>query len=314
MRICRRSAVRSPRRSPRHAGSGFIPVGKGNFGTRLNLGQRLNGIKRRNGVTSAQPDEPVPDVNSLELPGIEDQPPPHRWGFGAFLVAEAVLLASAAFVSVLLGPAPPGRPAPVRDVLIGTMTPTVLAALTVVLITLWRGNGPIVDLRLTWHWADVKIGLKLGVLGLVLTTFGTFLWSEVVGQNKATSAITALVDNQPMSATAAVVMFCYLWLVGPVCEEIIYRGLLWNAVERLSWGRENKEKWGRIAAFLLSTAVFAAGHLEPLRTTLLLVVAVPIGLARLITGRLPASIVAHQMNNFLPALALLLTSLGVMTL
>jgi uncharacterized protein len=64
----------------------------------------------------------------------------------------------------------------------------------------------------------------------------------------------------------------------------------------------------------VSTAIFAAGHLEPLRTTLLLVVAVPIGLARLFTGRLPASIVEHQMNNFLPALALLLTSLGVMTL
>ncbi|MFD2421331.1 CPBP family intramembrane glutamic endopeptidase [Amycolatopsis pigmentata] len=265
-------------------------------------------------MTSAQPDEPVPEVNPLELPGLDVRPPPHRWGFGAFLVAEAVLLASAAFVSALLGSPPPGQPTPVRDVLIGTMTPTALAALAAVLITWWRGNGPIVDLRLTWRWADVKIGLKLGVLGLVVTTFGTFLWSEVVGQNKATSAITALVDNQPMSVTAAVVMFCYLWLIGPVCEEIIYRGLLWNAVERLSWGRDNKEKWGRVAAFLVSTAVFAAGHLEPLRTTLLLVVAVPIGLARLITGRLPASIVAHQMNNFLPALALLLTSLGVMTL
>lgn len=284
------------------------------MGLRLNLGGWLNGIKRRNGVTSAQPDEPVPDLNPLELSAVDTQPPPHRWGFGAFLVAEVVLLASAAFISALLGPAPPGRPAPVRDVLIGTITPTVLAALTAVLITRWRGNGPIVDLRLTWRWADVKVGLKLGVLGLVLTSFGTFLWSEVVGQNKATSAITALVDNQPMSVTAAVVMFCYLWLIGPFCEEIIYRGLLWNAVERLSWGRDNKEKWGRLAAFLLSTAVFAVGHLEPLRTTLLIVVAVPIGLARLLTGRLPASIVAHQMNNFLPALALLLTSLGVMTL
>ena len=55
-----------------------------------------------------------------------------------------------------------------------------------------------------------------------------------------------------------------------------------------------------------------AGHLEPLRTTLLLVIAVPIGLARFFTGRLLGSVVAHQMNNFLPALAILLTGLGVL--
>jgi membrane protease YdiL (CAAX protease family) len=258
-------------------------------------------------VTTTQPDEPL---DSLELPDAVTTPE-HRWGFGAFLIVEAVLLASAAFVSVLLGPVPAGRPTPVRDVLIGTITPTVLAALVAVLITVWRGNGPRIDLRIEWHWADVRLGLKLGVLGLVLTTVSAFIWTHAVGENNATSAIGALVEDQPMSVTAAIIMFIYLWLLGPICEEVIYRGLLWGAVERLQWGGE---KWARLAAFLLSTAVFAVSHLEPLRTTLLLVIAVPIGLARLFTGRLPGAVVAHQMNNFLPALALLLTTLGAMTL
>ena len=259
-------------------------------------------------MTATQPDEPVP-----ELAPLQDTPaaPPHRWGFGAFLVVEAMLLASAAFISVLLGPTPAGQPIPVPDVLIGTMLPTGFAALVAVLFTVWRGNGPLTDLRLSWNLADVRLGLKLGVLGLGLTTVGAFIWTETVGQDNATSAISALVEDQPMSITAAVIMFVYLWLVAPICEEIIYRGLLWGAVERLNWGQE---KWGRLAAFLLSTAVFAVSHLEPLRTTLLLVIAVPIGLARLFTGRLLGAIVAHQMNNFLPALAMLLTALGVMTL
>lgn len=258
-------------------------------------------------MTSTQPDEPL---DSLELPDAVTTPE-HRWGFGAFLVVEAVLLASAAFVSVLLGPVPAGQPTPVRDVLIGTITPTVLATLVAVLITVWRGNGPQIDLRLEWHWADVRLGLKLGALGLVLTTVSAFIWTQAVGEHNATSAITALAEDQPRSVTAAIIMFGYLWLLGPICEEVIYRGLLWGAVERLQWGGE---KGARLAAFLLSTAVFAVSHLEPLRTTLLLVIAVPIGLARLFTGRLPGAIVAHQMNNFLPALALLLTTLGVMTL
>lgn len=253
------------------------------------------------------------ELDPPDLPEAADTPsiPTHRWGFGAFLVVEAVLLASAAFVSVLLGPAPPGQPLPARDVLIGTIAPTVLAALVAVLITKVRGNGPLADLRLSWRWDDVKLGLKLGAFGLVLTTVSAFIWTQAVGEANAGSAISALVEDQPMSVSAAIVMFAYLWLLGPICEEIIYRGLLWGAVERLNWGQE---KWARLAAFLLSTAVFAASHLEPLRTTLLLVIAIPIGLARLFTGRLLGSIVAHQMNNFLPAVAMLLTALGALAI
>ncbi|WP_407652552.1 CPBP family intramembrane glutamic endopeptidase [Amycolatopsis cynarae] len=261
-------------------------------------------------MTTTQPDDPAVTLGPLSLSGGQAHPG-HRWGFGAFLFVEAVLLASAAFVSVLLGPPAAGQATPVRDVLIGTIIPTLLAALAAVLITLWRGNGPVLDLRLEWSWSDLKLGLKLGAFGLVLTTVSAVVWSHAVGRSNATSAIGALVENQPMSVTAAVIMFGYLWLLGPVCEEIIYRGLLWGAVERLHWGAE---KYGRLAAFLLSTALFAVSHLEPLRTTLLLVIALPIGLARLLTGRLPAAIVVHQVNNFLPALATLLTSLGLMTL
>lgn len=248
---------------------------------------------------------------STEAAVIEQPHPPHRWGFGAFLLVELVLLASAAFVSVLLGRPAPGDAIPVRDVLIGTAAPTGIAAATAVLITMVRGNGPWVDLRLSWDLRDVRVGLRFGMLGLVITTLAVMVWTQWVGEDRAQSAIGTLVGGRTMSLWAALVMFCYLWLIGPICEEIIYRGLLWGAVERLNWG---SEKWGRVAAFVLSTAVFAASHLEPLRTALLLVIAIPIGLARLVTGRLLSSIVAHQVNNFFPALAILLTALGVLQL
>ncbi|MPY84996.1 MAG: CPBP family intramembrane metalloprotease [Actinophytocola sp.] len=237
--------------------------------------------------------------------------PSHRWGFGAFLLVEALLLVSAALVSVLLEGERPSASIPVGDVLVGTIAPTCIAAVAAVLITVVRGNGPLIDLRLEWRWDDVKTGLRFGALGLVVTTIGVAIWTNVVGDENAESAIGALVANRPMSVAAALVMFCYLWLVGPICEELIYRGLLWGAIERLNWG---SERWGRIAAFVLTTALFAVSHLEPLRTTLLLVIAIPIGLARLLTGRLLGSVVAHQMNNFLPAVAILLTALGVVSL
>lgn len=244
-----------------------------------------------------------------EIAAEERTPPSHRWGFGAFLLVEAVLLVSAALVSVLLGQGSDGPS--VRNVLIGTIAPTGIAAIAALLITVVRGNGPFVDLRLEWRRDDVRVGLKFGLLGLVVTTAGVAVWTQLVGEENAQSAIGTLVEDNPMSVRAALVMFFYLWLIGPICEEVIYRGLLWGAVERLHWG---SERWGRVAAFVLSTAVFAASHLEPLRTTLLLVIAIPIGLARLVTGRLLGSIIAHQVNNFFPAVTILLTALGVLHL
>ena len=96
-----------------------------------------------------------------------------------------------------------------------------------------------------------------------------------------------------------------MWLIAPVCEEVLYRGVLWRAME--CW------RWSRWVIFGLTTVLFSFAHLELLRTPLLVVISLPIGLARLLTGKLLGSIVAHQVNNFLPALGLLLISLGVIS-
>lgn len=253
------------------------------------------------GATAVPPGSPPPAITGNSY---GDGAPPHRWGFGAFLLAEAVLLLSAVFLAAILDPHPHGNQITVADELVGTIVPTALAAAAAVLATVFRGNGPVIDLRLAYRWADVKVGLKLGAAGVVLTIVAALIWTRAVGADDASSAINTVLDGGRMPITAAIVMFIYVWLVGPICEEIIFRGLLWGAIQR--------QEWGRWAAFGLSTAIFAASHLEPIRTILLLVIAVPIGLARLITGRLPASIVAHQMNNFLPALATLLVAIGVM--
>jgi membrane protease YdiL (CAAX protease family) len=231
--------------------------------------------------------------------------PRHRWGIGAFLLVEAVLLLSAVFIGAILQPSNGSGSPSVLTVVIGSILPVMIAAAVALLITRLRGNGPRIDLRWSYNREDFRIGVKFGLIGLVSTTIAAVVWTKIVGQENATSAFSALVDSHSLPASAAIIMFLYAWLVGPVCEEIIFRGLLWGALERLQWGR-----W---AVFILSTAVFAVSHLEPLRTSLLIVIGIPIGLARLVTGRLGASVVAHQVNNFLPALTVLLVSLGVMS-
>lgn len=237
--------------------------------------------------------------------GLADPPVrTHRWGFGAFLVVYAVFVLSAVVIAALVGTVDPEALDSATVVLLGTTLPTLLATVTALLVTKLRGNGPKRDLRWSFDRADVRAGIKFGALGLVCTTAAAVVWTNLVGDENASSAVGRLVENDRLPLTAAITMFLFIWLVAPVCEEIIYRGLLWGALERL--------KWGRWAVFTLTTVIFAISHLEPLRTSLLLVIGIPIGLARLFTGRLGASVVAHQINNFLPALAVLLIATGAM--
>lgn len=228
----------------------------------------------------------------------------HRWGFGAFLFVFAVFVLSAVVIGAIVGTVAPESIDSATVALVGTVVPTVLATVVALLVTRLRGNGPVIDLRWSFTREDVRAGFKFGALGLVCTTLAAIVWTNLVGEENASSAVSQLVENERMPIAAAIALFLFVWLVGPVCEEIIYRGLLWGALERLAWGR-----W---AVFGLTTVIFAVSHLEPLRTSLLLVIGIPIGLARLFTGRLGASIVTHQVNNFLPALAVLLVAIGVM--
>ncbi|MFC5290894.1 CPBP family intramembrane glutamic endopeptidase [Actinokineospora guangxiensis] len=243
----------------------------------------------------------LPDADSSASTPARD----HRWGFGAFLAVYGVFVLSAVVIGALIGKPRPGSEDTITVILVGTIVPTLLATAVALGVTVWRGNGPRADLRWSFSRADLRAGMKFGLIGLVVTTVAAAIWTRVVGEDNATSSLGSLVDDQRMPVVAAITLFLYVWLVGPLCEEIIYRGLLWGALERLRWGG-----W---AVFSLTTVIFAISHLEPLRTSLLLVIGIPIGLARLYTGRLGASIVAHQVNNFLPALAVLLISLGVMT-
>lgn len=249
--------------------------------------------------TDWQPMLPLPDPPA-------PAPPAHKWGFGAFLLAQAVFLAVSAIVVLVLassgvtelGARPPGA-----ALVISLAVPTVLAALAAVMITWWRGNGPIADLRLKAGWRDVGIGVACGVIGVIVTIPAGMLWTAWVGDDKAYSAVGKVFDGIQLNPWLAVLVFLIVWLLAPLCEEILYRGLLWGAMERRAWNR-----WIILG---IATVVFALAHGEPWRAPLLLVIGLPMGVARMLTGRLPAAVIAHQINNFLPALGLMLLLLGV---
>jgi membrane protease YdiL (CAAX protease family) len=149
---------------------------------------------------------------------------------------------------------------------------------------------------------DVVVGVACGFAGLIITIPASLLYVAIVGAD-ATSAVGEALGGIRATPALAVLIFVLVVFVAPFCEEVVYRGLLWGAVERLGANR-----WW---ALVITTLVFALAHFEFTRTPLLLVVAIPIGIARVITGRLPAGVIAHQINNLLPGLVLMLGLLGL---
>jgi membrane protease YdiL (CAAX protease family) len=241
--------------------------------------------------------EPSSATSSAPLSGSANRT--HRWGLGAFLLVELVyLLASVSFVVLFVGDGPLSA----GMLALALAVPTVIAAGLAMLITKLRGNGPRTDLRLHWSWRGLGLGLMFGFGGLFVTLPAAVLYVAIIGQD-ANSAVGEIFGGVRASWPWAVVVFLIVVFVAPLCEEIVYRGLLWGAVER---------RWGRWVALVVTTVVFALAHLEFTRIPLLLVVAIPIALARLYSGGLLASIVAHQVTNLLPGISLMLGLVGIM--
>ena len=63
---------------------------------------------------------------------------------------------------------------------------------------------------------------------------------------------------------------------------------------------------GEVGTILITSTVFAAVHLEPIRLPILFVLGLALGFARARTRRIGASIVAHMVINALGMLFLLI--------
>ncbi len=233
--------------------------------------------------------------------------------FAVFVMAEAMFLLASLLVLVPFALADPrvagGGPLPPMALLAALAVPTTLAALVAVGATRLLGSGPRPgrlrrELSVRWSRHDVGLGLVLGAAGLVLTIPASALWAAWVGTDQASSAVGEAFDGQLLDPRTAITLFLVVWLIAPICEEMLFRGALWRALEH--W------RLNRWLIFVVTTLAFSVAHLELLRTPLLIVISLPIGLARMLTGNLLSSIVAHQVNNLLPAIGLLLMTLGLM--
>ncbi|WP_238412527.1 CPBP family intramembrane glutamic endopeptidase [Saccharothrix deserti] len=262
---------------------------------------------------SDEQNEPVPldDRAPAPWPSVDAPARERRAGLtlvAVFLAAQLVMVAASVVVLLAFGT---GDPALLEDGLLLALlvVPTSVGAVVAVLGVARLGSGPKAgrarrELAVRWNGRDIGIGVAFGLGGLVLTLPAAALWAAWVGDEQATSAVGDVFAGRELGPVAAAVTFLVVWLVAPLGEEVLFRGVLWRALEH--W------RWNRWVVFAVTSLAFSFAHLELLRTPLLLVLSIPIGLARLFTGNLLASVVAHQVNNFLPAVALLLATTGAL--
>lgn len=228
--------------------------------------------------------------------------PGQRWGLPAAVGVLAVFAAAAGVSALVVGTLDSAV-----VLVLALIVPSAAAAAAALAVSAVRGNGPVVDFGLPTSWDELAAQLRAGL------TYGA---AAVVGGLALAAVLLALApwaQESPLvglvSLPPALLAVLVAWVVvgAPVCEELMFRGMLWGALEKRArlggaGARLLTRPW---VPCLLTALVFAVAHLEWWRLPILVYSGFMLGMARMRTGSAAASALAHSLNNLLPALALL---------
>ena len=223
------------------------------------------------------------------------------WGFLAFFLGLGVFYIGGLALSPVLDHAMTnfdstgGNQPPAGPLLIVAFIPNLAFAFFPLFFSWWKGQGPKIDFGIAMRWRDLGIGVACGGAAI-----GLGYLIDIVLLRFFTGSAHPAASARWASATAAPIwlaLFALFTFIGaPITEELLFRGALWGALESF--------KINRYVVLVLVTLVFAYAHQEPQVTLGLFCQGLAIGTARMITGRISSSMVAHATNNLLPAMIL----------
>lgn len=214
-----------------------------------------------------------------------------RWGLPDVLVCMLVFIAASVAVIFAVAFITDSSDVPTGPWLVAAVALPPLAEL---LFVSWlgkaKGRGVAADFRLSFSRVDIRLGLNLFLLTMLGIIAIVSVW-QMFGE-PPTATATDLAQESSDSLTLWIILFAVLGAtLIPVIEELVFRGLLWSALE--------KRGHGQMFTLILTSAVFSLFHFEPARSPILFVIGLIIGLGRLRTGRIGASIVTHvAINSF----------------
>ncbi|HEY2701100.1 MAG TPA: type II CAAX endopeptidase family protein [Pseudonocardiaceae bacterium] len=229
---------------------------------------------------------------------------PMAWAFLAFFLGLGVFYIGGLALSPVLRHAmtdfdgTTGNPPPAGPLLIVAFIPNLAFAFFPLLFSWWKGHGPKIDFGIAMRWRDLGIGIACGGIAIGLGYLVDIVLFRFFTGTEPSGGVSALGVGD--GRTIWLALFALFAFIGaPITEELLFRGALWGALESF--------KINRYVVLVLVTLVFAYAHQEPQVTLGLFCQGLAIGSARMITGRISSSMVAHATNNLLPALILFLS-------
>ncbi len=164
------------------------------------------------------------------------------------------------------------------------------------------GNGVVADFGVRQRWFDLPIGLVIGIVTQLIVLpviYLPILWALGTDQDELSRPARELADRA--DSTVGWILFALIVGVGaPVVEELFYRGLFLRSLR--------KKGIGPVLCVVISAAVFAAIHFQPLQFPGLMVFGLVAGTLVARTGRLGPAVWAHIGFNSTAALSLYLSS------
>lgn len=105
----------------------------------------------------------------------------------------------------------------------------------------------------------------------------------------------------PKSAFLAVIYIAYVCLIGPILEEIIFRGIILNYIK----------PYGKITAIIFSAILFTMFHLNLIQFMTPLLLGVLLAFVAIKTDSVKASIIIHIFNNTVATVLSLIYSVNI---
>jgi hypothetical protein len=226
---------------------------------------------------------------------------PMQWGFLAFFIGLGVYYLLALVLTPLFNSAFTNFDSTSNHsdgpLLVLEFVPNLAFALSPLIFSWWKGSGPNRDFGLKLRIRDLWVGLACGGISFGLgVVVNLILQRFVYAGSPSASPLNSLTELSNGRTIWLAIFALFTFIGAPVTEELLFRGALWGALEHF--------KVHRYAILALVTLVFAFAHQEPQQTLALFCQGLAIGSARMITGRISSSMVAHATNNLIPAVGL----------
>lgn len=148
------------------------------------------------------------------------------------------------------------------------------------------------------RWTGWKIAGLCLLLGAAVWQVGVLL--EGIAIDLSGYELMLSPDAYPKTAADALLVIVALVIAAPICEEILFRGVLLRSYQ----------PYGATFALVLSSALFAFFHMRLQGLPGLIPVALLLGWVALRTNSLLASILVHMANNAFGAALIILNSLS----